>query len=115
MKDIEQSLLNNASLDELIRMKIEQEFKSAKPKQEPKTRIITDLKSVPKELIFSKTSTFRVYNRKDKSETFVNGVQAEAMIGTQKGVREKFLDKTLTAFSTEDTFVKFEKAEVKDV
>lgn len=115
MKDIEQTLLNNASIDELIRMKIEQEFKSAKPKNSTKTKTVTDLKDVPEECIFSKDSVFRVFNRKDKSETFVNGIQAEAMIGIQPGVREKILAKVLTAFSTEDVFVKFEKAVVKDV
>ena len=109
-KDIEQVLLNNASLDELIKMKIEQEFrKNAKPKKIVQKKV-TDLKKVPKEKIFTKDAVFRVYNRINGNETFVNGIQADAMLGTQDSIREKILEKTLTAFSTEDTYVKFESA-----
>ena len=68
-----------------------------------------DLKQVPKEEIFSKNAVFRVYNRLNKTESLINGIQADAMIGIQSGVREKFLEKTLTAFSTDDAYVKFEK------
>ncbi len=111
MKDMEQVLLNNASLDELIKMKIEKEFKSnlAKQKQKKATKVIFDLKMVPKDMIFTKKSVFRVYNRINKTESLINGMQADAMIGIQSGVREKFLAGELTAFSTDDAYVKFEK------
>jgi len=111
MKDMEQVLLNNASLDELIKMKIEEEFKSNSKQQKQKAnkQIITNLNEAPKDLIFSKNSVFRVYNRINKTESLINGIQADAMIGIQSGIREKFLDGSLTAFSTDDAFVKFEK------
>ena len=109
-EDIEQVLLSNASLDELIKLKIEQEFKSKKITKKPEKQTITDICKVPAEKIFSKDSVFRVYNRTDKTETFVNGIQADAMIGIQTGIREKFLNKTLSAFATDDSFVQFEKA-----
>lgn len=115
MKDMEQVLLNNATLDELIKMKIEQEFKTEKPKMKITQKVITNIKDVPKEIIFSKNSIFRVYNRLNKTETFINGIQADAMIGAQTGIREKFFDKVLTAFSTDDAYIKFEKATVKNV
>lgn len=118
MKDMEQVLLSNASLDELIKMKIEQEFennlKNSK-NNEPKQVTVTDLTKVPSDKIFSRDSVFRVYNRLNKTQSLINGVQADAMIGIQTGVREKFLAKTLTAFSTDDTYVKFEKAVITDV
>ena len=55
---------------------------------------------------------FKLYNRLNKTETYINGTQADAMIGIQHGIREKILDGTLTAFSTDDAYVKFEKAYV---
>lgn len=112
MKDVEQALLNNASLDELIKMKIEQEFKKRPVKQKSEPKEVTDLKDVPPEKIFSKSSVFHVFNRNNGTETFINGVQADAMIGIQAGIREKFLNKTLTTFSTDDAYVKFEKATI---
>jgi len=111
MKDMEQVLLNNASLDELIKMKIEEEFKtnSTQQKQKAGKKTIYDLKEVPSDMIFTKNSVFRVYNRMNKMESLINGIQADALIGIQSGIREKFLEKVLTAFSTEDAYVKFEK------
>ena len=109
-EDIEQVLLNNASLDELIKMKIEQEFKVKKATKKPEKQVVTDIAKVPAEKIFTRDSVFRVYNRTDKTETFINGIQADAMIGIQAGVREKFLNKTLSAFATDDSYVQFEKA-----
>lgn len=111
MKDMEQVLLSNASLDELIKMKIEEEFNANLKQQKQKTikKTFLDLKEVPKEQIFGKNAVFRVYNRLNKTESLINGVQADAMIGIQSGIREKFLEKTLTAFSTDDAYVKFEK------
>ena len=112
MKDIEKALLNNASLDELIKMKIEQEFTKRPKKKTTGKKVVTDLKDVPPEKIFTKASVFHVYNRHYGTETFIDGVQADAMIGIQSGIREKFLNKTLTTFSTDDAYVKFEKATI---
>lgn len=115
MKDMENVLLNNASLDELIKMKIEEEFKSKSQKPKTSNKIISDLKDVPPEQIFTKNSVFKLFNRTSKTETYINGLQADALIGAQNGIREKFLDKTLTAFSTDDAYVQFIKAEVRNV
>ncbi len=117
MKDdkTEDMLLNNTTLDELIKMKIEDEFKSRPVKQKSAPKIVTEIQQVPKKLIFSKKSTFRVYNRTNKSETFINGIQADAMLGMQNSIREKILNGTLSVFSTDETYVKFEKAEIQDV
>ena len=114
MKDMEQVLLNNTSLDEIIKMKIEEEFKSnyKQEKQKITRKTITELKDVPKEQIFSKNAVFRVYNRDNKTESLINGIQADAMIGIQTGIREKILEGSLTVFSTENTYVKFEKCYV---
>ncbi len=110
--DAEDRLLNSASLDELIKMKIEKEFmddlRKSKEKIPPKT--YKDIKDVPSDKIFSKFSVFRYFNRKTKCETFVNGIQADALIGIQNNIREKMLKGELNAFTTENAYVKFEKA-----
>lgn len=111
MKD-EQILLNNKSLDELIKMKIEQEFKSNGRKPQKAKHPVTQLQDVPKEKIFSNDSVFRLYNRLNKTETNISGIQADAMLGIQQSIREKILEGMLTAFSTEDAYIKFEKAYV---
>lgn len=111
-QDIEQILLSQASLDDLIRTKIEKEFKEAveNSKKEIKTLEISDIKKVPKNLIFSKYSVFRVFNRNTKNETKINGIQAEALLGVQNSVREKLVKGELSSFATDDAYVKFEKA-----
>ena len=71
----------------------------------------TDISRVPKELIFSNKSVFRVYNKKSQTETCINGIQAEALIGLQNTVREKIAKGEMASFAAGDMFVKFEHAE----
>ena len=54
--DMEQMLLNNASLEDLIKMKIEKEFLAdlEKSKEKPKKKVYTDIKDLPREKIFAK-------------------------------------------------------------
>lgn len=110
--DIEERLLNNATLDDLIKMKMEKEFmedmKKSKEKVQPKTYL--NIKDLPPDKIFSKYSIFRYFNRKTKCETFINGIQADALIGIQNNIREKMLKGELNAFTTENAYIKFEKA-----
>lgn len=108
-KDLEEILMSGASLDDLIKMKIEQEFMNEMKKSEEKfePKILTDLKKVPKDKIFSKNAVYKIFNRNTKCETFINGIQAEALIGVQNGLREKLLNAELSAFATDDLYVKF--------
>jgi len=110
----DEELLLGKSIDELIKMKIEQEFMTElqNSKEKPKKKIITDIKNMPKEKIFSKESVFKCFNRETKCESCINGIQAEAMIGTQNNIRQKMLNGELSAFTTENAYVKFEKAEL---
>ena len=112
-KDIEQRLLGNASLDELIKIKMEEELKIEieKSKQKAEKIIEKDIAKTPTALIFSKFATYRMFNRTNKSETFLNGIQAEAMLGLQTSVREKIKSGQVDAFSTENAYVKFEQVE----
>lgn len=115
-EDIEQMLLYNASLDDLIKARIEKEFKEAEEKSKRKTETVTltDISKVPKDLIFSKKSVFKVFNRNTKTETYINGIQAESMLGVQTTVREKMKNGETSSFATDDAFVKFEKVTIDE-
>lgn len=114
INDYEQRLLSHASLDELIKMKMEQELQAEldKLKDTPKKQVITDIAKVPKELIFSKQAVFKIFNRINKTETYLNGLQAEAMLGVQNAVREKIRSGQLDVFSTDNAYVKFDQIEI---
>lgn len=111
--ELEQRLLNHASLDELIKIKMEEELKAEfrKSKETPKKQIITEISKVPANLIFSKQAVYKMFNRVNKTETYLNGLQAEAMLGLQTAIREKIKSGQMDAFSTDNAYVKFEKVE----
>ena len=113
-EDIEEMLLGSASLDDLIRMKIESEFQEEMKKAQEKKlnrerKIYTKISEVPKDYIFSKDAVFKYYNRHNKLETYINGIQADALLGLQNNTRVKILNGELSTFSTDDAYVKFEK------
>lgn len=110
--DAEEILLKNKSLDELIKMKIEKEFIEdlKKSKNKPPKKVYTNIKEVPQDVIFSKAAVFRYFNRDTKCETFINGIQAEALTGIQHDIRQKLLNGELDAFTTDNAYIKFEKA-----
>jgi len=113
--DIERMLLSNASLDDLIKAKIEKEFtQPLKNQQPPRITKITDISKVPSKLIFSKDAVYRLYNRNSKTQTYINGLQAEALLGEQESVRGKMLKGETSSFATEDAYIKFEKVTVRN-
>ena len=69
----------------------------------------TKISEVPKDYIFSKDAVFKYYNRHNKLETYINGIQADALLGLQNNIRVKILNGELSTFSTDDAYVKFEK------
>ena len=110
----EQRLLNHASLDDLIKIKMEQEINEEFKKSEKPLvkRKIVNIAEVPVDLIFSKAAIYKVFNRVNKVQTFINGVQAESMLGMQNNVRTKLKAGLIDAFSTETAYVKFEQIEI---
>lgn len=113
-KELEQRLLNHTSIDELIKIKMEEEIKAELEKSNKKIekQVITDISKVPKELIFSKQAVYKIFNRINKTESFLNGIQAESMLGLQTSVREKVKSGIMDAFSTDSAYIKFEKIEI---
>ena len=93
-------------------MKIEKEFMEDLKKSKEKTekKEVLEIKNLPKDKIFSKFSVYKYFNRDTGCETFFNGIQAEALIGLQNNIREKMLKGELNAFTTDNAYIKFEKA-----
>ena len=113
-EDIEEMLLSQASLDDLIKMKIEAEFKDEMQRAKEleaqrQLRVYTKISEAPKEYIFSKYAVYKFYNRRTKLETYINGLQAEALLGLQNNIRNKILNGEMSTFSTDDAYIKFEK------
>lgn len=107
--DAEKMLLTGKSIDELIQMKIQQDYKAIqeKIKNVPKVRKIENISEVPKSLIFSKQSVYKVFNKTNGTESLVNGIQAEAMLGMQESVRDSLLAGRIGAFISGDSYVEF--------
>ncbi|MBP3923930.1 hypothetical protein J6E39_01645 [bacterium] len=113
-KSAEELLLSNKSLDDLIRIKIQQEIDSIEKNQKntQEKTIIRNIANVPQNLIFSKKSYFKVFNKANKTESYINGIQADGLLGLQNLVREKFLQGKCDVFSCENGFVKFDRTEL---
>jgi len=105
--DVEKMLLTGKSIDELIQLKIEEDYKALKCVEKPKSVKIFDISKLNKEIVFSKSAVYKVFNKNNRQESFVNGIQAEAMLGMQESVREALLNGRVKAFVTEDSYVEF--------
>ncbi len=113
-KDIEKMLLNNASYEAIMKSKLEQEFTQELKKTKNKSgkKVITDIKKVPKDRLFSKDAVFSVINKNSKTKSYINGVQAEGYLGAQNSARENLLSGASDAFVSENSYVKFEKIKI---
>ena len=105
--DLEKMLLTGKSIDELIQMKMEEEYKALLAKPKPKFEKVEDISKLSSSRVFSKESVFKVFNKVNRVESYINGVQAEAMLGMQETVREALLKGRTKAFVTDDAYVEF--------
>ncbi len=110
---IEDALLSGKSIDELIKIKMKEEIKDAFKKVSTKfeRKKIHNLKLVPKNEIFGKNTVFKKFNKQNNTISYINGIQAEALIGLDNLTREKLLRGDIEVFSTDNAFVKFEYCE----
>ncbi len=111
-ENIEHNLLSGESIDAIIKRKIDAEIKKELEDAESmlKKVVITDFSLLPVCEIFAKTVTYSVFNRKTKQQSYINGVQAEGLIGLQAQTREKLIRKEIDSFLTDDYYVKFKSA-----
>ena len=110
-KEIEELLLNGENCEKLLKKKAEMEFMQALEKNEPQETIITDIKKVPKDKLFSAKATYSIINKNNKTQSFINGIQAESYLVSLND-REKLLEGIIDSFVQEDYFIKFYKLKV---
>lgn len=113
-KMIEDALLSGKSIDELIKIKMREEVRKAFDKVAVKfeKKRIYDIKLVPQRELFGKKSVFKKFNKLNKTISYINGIQAEAMLGLDTASRDKLIKGEIDVFSTENAFVKFEYADI---
>ena len=111
---IEDALMSGKSIDELIKMKMREEMRKAFDKISVKfeKKRVYDIKLVPQDVIFGKKSVFKKFNRANNTISYINGIQAEAMLGLDTASREKLVKGEIDLFSTDTAFVKFEYADI---
>ena len=110
---IEEMLLSDENYEKMVREKTEKDFKNVlENNQTPENKYITDIKSVPENLLFSKLAIYQVINRQSKTCSYINGLQAEGYLGSNNSERLKLLSGQTDSFVSDDVFVKFVKVKV---
>ncbi len=109
--DIEKILLKDSLFEEMVKTKIEQDFKNEleQSKKLKEKSVITDIKKVPKDKLFTKFATYEVINKNSKTRSYINGVQAEGYLGAQSAVRTSLLAGDVDSFVCKNCYVKFIK------
>ena len=109
-KKIEDKLLNNEIVEKAIKQALEDEIKEA---QKPKDiKVITNFKDVPQELIFSTNTTYKCFNRKTATQTYINGKQARSLIGLAVDIKNSMFNKYADSFNKDQYYVKFHLCKV---
>ena len=106
--EIEQILLNDSEYEKIKQAKLEQDFKN-ELKTCKSSKIITDIKLVPKDKLFSKSTIYEVLNKSSKTYSKINGLQADGYLGKQNAERKKLQTGEIESFVSGDNFIKFLK------
>ena len=99
---------SSPSFDELMMQKFAQEAQSEIDEHE----IIEDFKLLPIEFIFSNKSVYKLFNRLNKTESFINGLQFESYVANNPTLKKKLLDKKIDCFANEQYYIKFFNAQI---
>lgn len=103
--NIEEKLLNSEKVEKAIGEVIKEEIAEArKPKQEI---VITDIKEVPKGKIFSHNTAFNVFNRVNKTENSMNGIQTDSLLGLNKQKRKQLEAGEISEVTIGDYHIEF--------
>lgn len=114
LDQIDKILTSNVDWDLLLQEKMsknaDEEKKIAKNNAE--IVIINKINDVPKKFILSKNASFKVFSKNSKEESFVNGIQADSLLGLENHLRQKLLNGEIASFSTDTHFVTFQMAKI---
>lgn len=116
-KEIEKILLNDSAFDNMLKKKVENDFKQEliNAKASKSVEYITEIKDVPKTKLFTKYATFEVINKTSKTKSYINGVQAEGFLGSNITDRTKLLNGESDSFVCGNSFIKFVKVKISYV
>ena len=105
---------SSPSFDELMMQKFAQEAKTEIEEQKNKkdNEIIEDFKLLPKEYIFSIKSVYKLFNRINKTQSFINGLQFESYVASNSTLKKKLLDKKIDCFANEQYYISFYNARI---
>lgn len=113
-KEIEKILLNDSDFENMVKSKVENDFKQelANAKVLKSLEYITKIKDVPKSRLFTKYATFEVMNKASKTKSYINGIQAEGFLGLNVADRNKLLNGESDSFVCGNSFIKFIKVKI---
>ena len=112
--DIEKILLNDAEYTQMVKAKIEQDFKQElnSVKKANSNYYVTDIKDAPKDKLFSKFAIYEVLNKNSKTKSYINGIQAEGYLATNTNDRNNLLSGESDSFVSGNYYIKFVKVKV---
>ena len=107
--NIEKKLLCADEIDELISVKINRRIENEinQAKKEKTRTVINEFEQVPKSKTFSPKSVYPVFNRKTQRESFINGIQADSLIGLHQEIRNNLLERYCDNFTVGEYYVRF--------
>lgn len=116
LNNIDDAIFANSSVDDLMIKKLnieaQKELEAASNPNSLQPVSVVEFSKLPAKFIFSKFACYKVFNRKNKTENFINGIQAESFLGTSKNLRFKLINREISSFATDDVFVRFHCASI---
>lgn len=105
---------SSPSFDELMMQKFAQEAKTEIEEEKNKidNQLIEDFKLLPQKFIFSTKSVYKLFNRVNKTQSFINGAQFESYVANNPTLKKKLLDKKIDCFANEQYYIKFYNARI---
>ena len=88
---------SSPSFDELMMQKFAQEAQSEIDEHKNKKK---------------NESVYKLFNRLNKTESFINGLQFESYVANNPTLKKKLLDKKIDCFANEQYYIKFFNAQI---
>ena len=97
-------------IEKNLKEKIHKEIDAAKNRsQSEKTE--KKFQDLTQNELFSKRSVWKVFNRRNYTNSLINGLQAEAFIGNNDNIREEILSKKTDCFLSNHLYIEFYRYE----
>ena len=104
-KKLEEKLLNSTSVEKAIKEVIADEIAEAK---KPKVITeITEITEVPKGQVLGIHSAFTVFNRVNKTESALNGIQVDSLLGLNQARRKQLENAQVSELTIGDYHITF--------